>query len=151
MVAHPASKLTDADKAVDFTQVIQGHVGQSVKQVFTIERTRGRNHPKLSIDALEHIVKDQFGNLYVVFVARLMDNEVYTVTAWVGKNIWTATGKKLVLVKEWKKFPSFNDDLLACLQNMAFVSFGRTNIAILKARRAANLVSVSGPDTSVAG
>jgi hypothetical protein len=59
--------LTDADKAVDFTQVIQGHVGQSVKQVFTLERVRTLKNPKLQLIAQEHIVKDQFGNLYVVF------------------------------------------------------------------------------------
>lgn len=136
-----ASGITDADKAVDFTQVIQGHVGQSVKQMFSVERTRARSHKALYIDALEHIVKDQFGNLYVVFAAKLMDGEVYTVTAWVGAEKWTGTVRKIVLVREWKKFKTFDDDLLAALQNMAFVSFGRANTAILKARHAGKLAT----------
>lgn len=136
-------KLTDADKAVDFTQVIQGHVGNSVKQVFQIERTRARICKQLKLEALEHIVKDQFGNLYVVFLARLFDGEVYAATAWVGSYKWTGTEKKLVLVKEWKKFPSFNDDLLALIQNMAFISFGNSNVAILKARHAARQLAVT--------
>lgn len=137
-----AMEMSDADKAVDFTQIIQGHVGQRVKQVFTCERTRTRRHRKLQIEAIEHIVKDQFGNLYVVFTAKLMDGEVYAVVAWVGAEKWTETGKKLVLVKEWKKFPSFNDDLLAALQNLAFVSLGKANIAILKGRSAGKLPRV---------
>jgi len=50
-------KLTDADKAVDFTKVIQGHVSQSIKQVFTIERTRMRSincRNVVVIEAAEH-------------------------------------------------------------------------------------------------
>lgn len=135
--------LSDADKGVDFTKVIQGHVGQGIKQVFTIERTRNRRHPKLQIEALEHIVKDQFGNLYVVFLSKLMDGDLYACTAWVGAEKWTGTTKGIVLVKEWKKFRTFSDDLLACIQNLAFVSFGNANLAILKARQAASLPQLS--------
>lgn len=146
----PAVKaaLTDADKAVDFTSVIQGHVSQNITQRFTVERTRLRVHQKLSIEALEHIVKDQFGNLYVVFTAKLMDGEVYACTAWIGAEKWTGMGKQLVLVKEWKRFPGFNDDLLACVQNIAFCSFGNANIAILKGRRAAQLPAVTTANVS---
>lgn len=135
-------KLTDADRAVDFTRVIQGHVSQNIRQRFTVQRTRLRIHRKLQIEAMEHIVKDQFGNLYVVFTARLMDGEVYACTAWVGTEKWTGTEKRLVLVKEWKKFPSFNDDLLAAIQNLAFHALGSANLGILKARCAAKLPSV---------
>jgi hypothetical protein len=129
--------LNDADKAVDFTRVIQGHVGNSVRQVFTIERTRLRVHAKLQIEALEHIVKDQFGNLYVVFTAKLMDGEVYASTAWIGAEKWTGKGKEIVLVKDWKRFGSFNDDLLAAIQNLAFHALGTANLAIIKGRHAA--------------
>jgi hypothetical protein len=141
----PAVKtaLTDADKAVDFTSVIQGHVSQNIRQVFTVERTRLRVHRALSIEAMEHIVKDQFGNLYVVFTAKLMDGEVYACTAWIGAEKWTGMEKRIVLVKEWKRFPGFNDDLLAAIQNLAFCSFGNANIAILKGRRAAQLPAVT--------
>lgn len=142
----PAVKcaLNDADKAVDFTTVIQGHVSQSIRQVFTTERTRLRRHDRAQIEALEHIVKDQFGNLYVVFVAKLMDGEMYVCTAWVGAEKWTANGKNLVLVKEWKKFKTFSDDLLAAMQNLAFYSFASANLAILKARHSAKLPAISG-------
>lgn len=137
-------KLSDADKAVDFTQVIQGHVGPSTKQVFRIERTRARIYKPLQLEAVEHIIKDQFGNLYVTFLARLFDGELYACTAWVGTEKWVAgTQKKLFLVKEWKRFKAFNDDLLACLQDMAMFSFGKANIAILKARHAAKQLAVT--------
>lgn len=140
----PAVKaaLTDADKAVDFTQVIQGHVGQNVRQQFTVERSRVREHRRAQISAVEHIVKDQFGNLYVVFVAKLFDGELYTNVAWVGAEKWTGTGKQLVLVKEWKKFRTFSDDLLAAIQGLAFLSFANTNLAILKARHAGKLAAI---------
>lgn len=137
-------KLTDADKGVDFTQAIQGHVGQSTKQVFTVERTRARICKPLKLEALEHIVKDQFGNLYVVFVARLFDGELYSCTAWVGSYKWVAgTEKRLFLVKQWKKFKTFGDELLACLQDMAFFTFGKTNIGILKSRHAGKQLAVT--------
>lgn len=131
--------MTDADRAVDFTKVIQGHCGQSVKQVFTVERSRMRVHRELKIEAMEHIVKDQFGNLYVVFTSGLMDGEVYGCCAWVGTEKWTGTEKRLVLVKEWKKFRAFNDALLAAIQDWAFLAFGNANMAILKSKHAAKL------------
>jgi hypothetical protein len=142
MRAAVKAALTDADKSVDFTNVIQGHVGNSVRQQFTIERTRVRLHRKLQIEAHEHIVKDQFGNLYVVFTSRLMDGEVYASTAWVGAEKWTGAEKKVVLVKEWKRFKAFNDDLLAAIQNLAFHALGSANLAIIKARRAAQLPAI---------
>lgn len=140
----PAVKadLTDADKAVDFTRVLQGHVGSSIKQTFTVERTRLRKHARLELDAMEHIVKDQFGNLYVVFTAKLMDGEVYACTAWVGAEKWTDRGKEIRLVREWKQFRTFNDDLLAAIQNLAFHALGTANLAIIKARHAAQLPAI---------
>lgn len=132
--------MTDADKQVDFTVAIQGHVGASIKQRFTCERTRTLTNERLRMDIAEHIVKDQFGNLYVVFSTQLIDGELYTVTDWVGKQ---PPGFPLTLVKEFKRFPGFNDDLLAYLQEKAFVSFGREALAILKARQAAKLTMIS--------
>jgi hypothetical protein len=134
--------LTDADKGIDFTQCIQGHVSQSIKQVFTTERSRSLRNDSLQINAEEHIVKDQFGNLYVVFTANLIDDEVYACTAWVGAEKWTGTEKTLVLVKEFKKFKTFNDSLLAMLQGIAFLQFGKETITILKGRNAANMAAV---------
>lgn len=136
-------KLTDADKAVDFTQVIQGHCGQRVKQIFTCERTRLRRHPQLQIEAQEHIVRDQFDNLYVVFTANLFDGDIYAVTAWVGTERWCNGDKRLFLVKEWKKFPAFNDAMLTALQELAFISLGKANLAILKSRHAAKLTAIA--------
>jgi hypothetical protein len=51
------------------------------------------------------------------------------------------------LVKEWKAFKSFNDDLLGAIQTLAFHSFGQANVNILKARHAAKLL----PHPSIAG
>lgn len=130
-------RLTDADKQVDFTKVIQGHVSQNIKQVFQIERTRRMVDKNLLIEAAENIVKDQFGNLYVVFIAKLMDGELYACTAWVGAEKWTGTQKTIVLVKEWKKFKRFSDELLTHFQSMAMFSFAKTNLAILKGAQAA--------------
>ncbi len=138
-----STKLTDADKAVDFTKPIAGHVSQSIKQVFTLERVRELSHAKLQIDARENITKDQFGNIYVVIMAKLMDGEVYTVTAWVGAEKWTGTEKKIVLVKEYKKFKRFSDEMMTYIQDQSFIAFGKSNLAILKARHAAKLPSLT--------
>jgi hypothetical protein len=135
--------LSDADKSVDFTSVIQGHVSQQVRQVFTIERTRLRVHKRAQIEAHEHIVKDQFGNLYVVFTSRLMDGEVYACTAWVGAEKWTDTGRTIKLVREWKRFKTFNDDLLGAIQGLAFHALASANLAILKARHSALLLPLA--------
>lgn len=138
-----AAKLTDADKGVDFTEVIQGHVGQTTKQRFTCERSRVIENRALRLEANENIVKDQFGNLYVVFTARLIDGEVYAVTAWVGAEKWTGQAKQLVLVGEYKRFHTFSDSLLGFLQDRAFIAFGRATLAILKARKTAKLPMIS--------
>lgn len=135
-------RLTDADKAVDFTQAIQGHVSQHTKQLFTVERSRDLLEHKLAIQARENIVKDQFGNIYVVFVARLMDGDVWSVTQWVGAEKWNGLQKRIVLVREWKKFKRFDDALLSYLQQQAFVAFGKANVAYLKGRHAAHLNTV---------
>lgn len=134
----------DADLHVDFTEVIQGHVGQSIKQVFTSERERTLVNRELNLMAREYIVKDQFGNLYVVFTSVLGDGEVYAVTDWVGAEKWTGVAKATVLVRDYKRFRAFNDDLLAYLQHKAFLEFGRANLAILKSRHAANLINTTG-------
>lgn len=141
-------KLSDADKGVDFTKVINGHVSHNLKnQKFTIERTTARAHKALKLEMLEHIVKDQFGNLYVTFLARLMDNELYSCTAWVGAEKWTGAGKKIVLVKEWKKFKTFGDELLACFQNMAAYTFAKHNLTFMKGAVAGRTVAnVRTPD-----
>jgi len=133
-----AIKLNDADKAVDFTEVIQGHVSQSVKQQFTLERTKVVLNRTLNLEAREHIVKDQFGNLYTVFTAKLIDGEVYAVTRWVAH---PHSG----LVKEFRKLGArrFDDNLLAWLQEEAFVAFGRATLAILKARQAGKMPMIS--------
>lgn len=141
-------KLTDADKGVDFTKVINGHVSHNLKnQRFTIKRTRACGHKKLKLEMLEHIVQDQFGNLYVVFISKLMDQEVYSCTAWVGSEKWDGTQKTTVLVKEWKKFKTFNDELLACFQNMAAYTFAKHNLQFMKGALAAKTVAnVITPD-----
>jgi hypothetical protein len=61
----------------------------------------------------------------------------------VGAEKWTGTEKKLVLVKEWKQFGSFNDAMLEALQHMAFVCFGRETVTILKGRNAAKQIEPS--------
>lgn len=134
-------RLTDGDKAVDPTTAIQGHVSQSIEQKFTIERTRLRVHKRAKIEAEELILKDQFGNLYVTFRARLMDGEVHVANAWVGSEKWDGTQKRIVLVREWKRFKTFNDDLLGAIQDLAFHSFASANLAYLKGRHAASLVA----------
>jgi hypothetical protein len=134
-------KLTDADKAVDFTEAIQGHVSQTTKQVFTEERSRNLHNRWLQLECREHIVKDQFGNLYVVFAAKLLDGELYAVTSWIAH-------PHRGLVKQYRKlgFRRFDDDLLAYLQNEAWVALGRATVAILQARQAAKLpMAYAGP------
>ena len=130
-------KLRDSDNATDFTQVLQGHVSQSVQQEFTEERTRVIMNKRLKLEAREHIVKDQFTNLYVVFTARLIDGEVYAVTTWVGSKNKGLNKRFLALTSK------FDDTLLAYLQDGAFVAFGKATLAILKSRQAAKLPMVS--------
>jgi hypothetical protein len=149
MSGHQLTRLTDADKAVDFTQAIQGHVSQHTKQVFNLERARDLVNHELAIQARENIVKDQFGNLYVVFVARLMDGDVWSVTNWVGADKWDGLSKRIVLVREWKKFKTFSDDLLTYLQQQAFVAFGKANVAYLKGQHAARLTSIQAVETEM--
>lgn len=129
-------KLNDADNAVDFTSILQGHVSQTIKQVFTLKRREIRVHRKLALEAVESIVEDQFGNCYVVFHAKLLDGEVWACADWVGTWRWTNATKQMMLVKEWKRFRRFNDDLLGYFQDKAFVALGRVTAGILKARNA---------------
>lgn len=133
-------KLTDADRGVDFSEAIQGHVSASVTQRFTCERSRIVDCRRLQLEAAEHIVKDQFGNVYVVFTSKLMDGDVYAVTDWVGTQ---KPGFPLRLVKEFKSFGGFSDNMLGYLQDKAFVAFGRATEAILKGRQAAKLPMIS--------
>ena len=131
-------KLNDADRAVNYTEAIQGHVGPSVPQVFTEKRTRVLFNRRLNLECREHIVKDQFSNLYVVFTAKLLDGEMYAVTRWVAHPV---NG----LVKELRALGArrFDDALLGWLQDEAFLAFGRMTVAILKGRQAAALPMIS--------
>lgn len=134
MQATKLTTLSDADRAFDFTEAIQGHVGQSTRQIFTEERSRVLVNRRLNLECREHIVKDQFGNLYVVFVAKLIDNELYSVTHWVAH---PHTG--LVRKLRHLGFHRFDDACLQHLQDDAWVAFGRATVAILRSKQAANL------------
>lgn len=120
----------DADQQVDFTSMLQGHVSQSIKQVFKVERARTIQNTKLRIACREYVLKDQFGNIYVSFTARLLDGELW------GHGVWVAH-PKTGLNKAFKQFGSFNDLLMRCLQDEAFVVFGRANVQIMRSRQAA--------------
>lgn len=136
-------KLTDAVKSLDPTSVLQGHVSQSITQNFNIERTRLRHNKRLNISMMEHICKDQFGNLYVVFISQLPDGDVWAVADWVAVEKWNEAGaKETVIVREYKKFKTFNDDLLAYLQDKAFHAFSLEVLAWLKGQNAATIASM---------
>lgn len=128
-----AKKTMQLDgEMVDFTKVMQGHVSQTVTQQFAIQRHRVIENRKLRLECREFVVKDQFRNLYVVFTAKLIDGEVYSVTTWVGSEV------KGLVARFRAKYGHFNDGLLTYLQDEAFVAFGRATVEILKSRQAAS-------------
>lgn len=132
--------VTDAERSIDPTSVCQNHVSQSITQNFSIERSRTLHNKRLNITMLEHILKDQFGNLYVEFVSRLADGESWAVADWVGTEKWTELGtKEIVLVRDYKRFKTFSDDLLAYLQEKAFIAFAQETLTWLKGQNAATL------------
>lgn len=115
---------------------LQGHVSQSIKQVFTCERKRTRVQKKLKLEMREYLIKDQFTNLYCVFVADLIDAERHCVPCFIGS-------ETRGLNKKYKAFQSFSDDMLHHMQDEAWVIFGRATAAIMKARNAANVVTLT--------
>jgi hypothetical protein len=129
-------------------QASQGDVSQSIKQVFTTERTRILEFPQpppLKPQAvLESILKDQFGNLYLEYQAVLLSGELHTISTRVGAEKWDGTSKRTVLLRKFSKFGGFNDALIDALRTLAFFSIASENEAYLKGRLAANLVANVG-------
>lgn len=115
---------------------LQGHVSQSIKQVFRMERKRELSNKKLKLECREYLVKDQFTNLYCVFVSDLIDAERHCVPCFVGS-------ETRGLNKKYKVFKTFSDDMLTHMQNEAWVIFGRATVSIMKARNAANVVTLT--------
>jgi hypothetical protein len=107
-----------------------------------IERTRKLEYRPLGLfDIQESILKDEFGNVYLNFIAGLIDGEDHTVNFRVSR---PSTG----LNQAYRKlgFTKFDDALIDFLRREAFLAFGKATEAILKARKAANLpILVSTP------
>ena len=114
---------------------LQGHVSQTIKQNFKIERRRELKHKKLNLDCREYLMRDQFTNLYCVFVADLIDGERHCVPSFIGSDTRGIN-------KKYRQFPLFNDDMLSFLQQEAWVLFGRQTVAVMKARHAANVATL---------
>lgn len=114
---------------------LQGEVSHDRRQDFRVERKRVRKEPKLKLEMREYIVKDQFTNLYVVFVANLIDGERHCVPTRVGSE---AKG----LRQKYAHFHKFSDNMLTYLQQEAFVLFGRQTVEIMRARQVANVVTM---------
>lgn len=135
--------LTLADKAVDPTTAIQGHCGQTVNQRFQTRRAMVLVCEPLSMEAMEHVEEDQFGNLYLQMKARLADGELHTHDAWIGTYRWVNAERRLIPVKEWKKFDRLSDGLFDAFRTQSFAILGERNRLILIARHAAKLPMVT--------
>jgi hypothetical protein len=124
---------TDTDAEwIGVMNALAGHAGKSVTQHFRIERRRELENKRLKLECREYLVTDQFTNLYVVFVADLIDEERHCVPTFVGS-------KTRGLKKKYAMFKTFSDEMLAHLQDEAWVIFGRQTVAIMRARQAANV------------
>ena len=114
-------------------EVVQNCSKLSTPLQIQVKRDRVLRNASLKLEARELIIHDQFQNLYVVFVAQLVDSETYAVPVWVGS---MARG----LCKEFtSRFKWFDDDMLAYLQRNAFIELGRLTAAILKGQAAAGV------------
>lgn len=121
---------------------IQGHVSQKIRQRFKLERTREIRSKRLKLDAVEFIVVDQFGNKYFLFRALLFDGEIYEVAQWFWEgarasdevSTFGGNGVRGRLVGEFKRFREVNDALMDFAREQAFLAFGRSNLAIAKAK-----------------
>jgi hypothetical protein len=132
---------------IDPSVAVDGHVGPSVKQKFTVLRTRKVVEKRLSLEAAEFLLRDQFGNAYLSYQAVLMDNGTYAVTDWIGK---VAADGSIKPVREFKRFGSFSDDMIDFCRRQAFVAFGRTVLDILKSKQAAGAAYVLSADEAKA-
>jgi hypothetical protein len=125
----------------------QGHVSQSIVQKFELLRQRRVTCPRLRMEAEEFLYHDQFGNAYMTYRTMLPDGEIYDVTAWIGK---MGPGGKIIPVREYKGFKTFNDDMMNYLLDHAFVLFGRAVLEIMKARQAAGAAYILSADEAEA-
>jgi len=133
-----ASFPSDEAKQIDPGQSIQGHVSSTVKQEFEWSVCRPVCHPKLRIAAYEYIGKDQFGNEYVAYRAKLFDGADYDVHP-LGERGWVRPS----LIR---RFGGWNAGLVDFLRETAFRKFAEINLAILKARSLTNPIAIEPKD-----
>lgn len=134
-------KLNDADRGVDYSVVLKGHVvprdshGNEIEVTYLQGARDYFESDILKFEVTESHVQDMMGNTYVVFTTRLEDGEIYASAVWLGFEKWSDKGQReLILTRQWKKFKVFDKDLRDYLRNLAEIDFGRANLELMKVK-----------------
>ena len=119
---------------IDPSTIVQGHNGEV--QRFTLHRSVIIQDRRSKRQCREFLVEDQFGNLYLIYRAKLHDGEDYDVAAcgdgWVNK-------PSLLL-----RYGGFNDALVDDCRTQAFHAFDEAAKSINAARALADSVGFKG-------
>lgn len=113
--------------------IISGHNGE--KQILTVKRTMTVTKPGGRVQCIERICEDQWGNVYLVFSAKLSDREVYEVADYLKPSVL-------------QKYGGFNDALLDDFRSKAFHAFAETekelNAMRANAAKVADMIAKAG-------
>jgi hypothetical protein len=115
---------------------IQGHVGPKTPQRFTTLQATPFSHAGLKLAGYEFLLRDQFGNHYHKMRAVLFDGEMYDVDQFIKPSMMMGTGGGHADLEDGtaKRKLRITEELLVKLRDNAAVTFGRTNIELMKAR-----------------
>lgn len=120
----------------DVAHSIQGHVGPNTRQVFETLTAVPFSQPKLKLAGYEFLLRDQFGNHYHKMRAVLFDGEMYDVDQFIKPSRMMKHGGGHAHFEDQfaKAKLRITEGLLRDLREVGAVTFGRTNMELLKAR-----------------
>lgn len=121
---------------IDTADSIQGHVGPNTKQVFETLTAVPFSQPRLKLAGYEFLLRDQFGNYYHKMRAVLFDGEMYDVDQFIKASMMMKAGGGHADLedRQAKGRLKITEELLRELREQGAITFGRTNIEIIKAR-----------------
>jgi hypothetical protein len=117
--------------------LISGHNGE--KQILTVKRTLVVTKPNGRTQMIERICEDQWGNVYLVYSAKLSDREVYEVADYLKPSTL-------------QKYGGFNDALLDDFRAKAFHAFAESekelNAMRANAEKVADMIAKAAVNVS---
>lgn len=107
-------RLKDALVTIDVSESIRGHNGRENTKFYCLKESDHMlrvGAGRLECIAVEKLVKDSYGNMYLLHYALMPDDEAYEVVKWIKKSVLEQWGGVL------------NDALLAMYRNDAAIRF----------------------------